>query len=127
MGKAGWGERLKARARELGLTDAGVARALDLPQRRYSAYVNETREPDFATLARICRALRTSPDAVLGFGPHPPRTEDDALASRMEAALHGMGEADRTRALAVVETLAEHPTATDSRETFKPARGPADG
>ena len=110
MKKTGWGDRLKARARELGMADAMVARALDLPQRRYSAYVNETREPDFATLVRICRALRTTPNAVLGFGPHPPRTEDDAIASRMEAALHGMGAADRARALALIEVLAEHPT-----------------
>lgn len=117
---------MKARARQLGLTDAAVARVLDLPQRRYSAYVNETREPDFATLARICRALRTSPDAVLGFEPHPPRTEGDAVSSRMEAALHGMGEADRTRALAVVEVLAGHPTATEACETFRPAPSPPD-
>ena len=71
----------------MGMSDAAVARALDLPQRRYSAYANETREPDFATLGRICRALRSSPDAVLGFWPHPPRTDDDTIAARMEAAL----------------------------------------
>lgn len=112
---------MKARARQLGLTDAAVARVLDLPQRRYSAYINETREPDFATLARICRALRTSPDAVLGFEPHPPRTERDAVSSRMEAALHDMDEADRTRALAVIEVLAEHATAAIARETHRPA------
>ena len=111
MAKAGWGERLKARARELEMSDAAVARALDLPQRRYSAYVNETREPDFATLSRICRVLRTTPDAVLGFGPHPALPAEDAVSARLEAAVRGLGEADRTRALAVVETLAAHPTA----------------
>lgn len=110
--KAGWGERIKARARELGMSDAAVARALDLPQRRYSAYVNETREPDFATLGRICRALATTPDAVLGFAPHPALAAEDAVSARLEATLRALGEADRTRALAVVETLAAHPTAT---------------
>lgn len=53
-----------------GLADAAVARALALPQRCYSAYVNETRKPDFATLLRICPVLRTTPDAVLDIGPH---------------------------------------------------------
>ena len=111
MAKAGWGERLKVRARELGMADAAVARALDLPQRRYSAYVNETREPDFATLGRICRILGTTPDAVLGFEPHPILRADDAVSLRLEVAVRGLGEADRIRALAVVEVLAAHPTA----------------
>lgn len=120
MGKTGWGEKLKQRARELGLTDVAVARALDLPQRRYSAYVNETREPDFATLARICRVLRTTPDAVLGFGPHPALPVEDAVSARLEAAVRGLGEADRTRALAVVEKLAAHPTAIPRRPGTQP-------
>lgn len=114
MTKAGWGERIKARARELGLADAAVARALDLPQRRYSAYANETREPDFATLLRICRVLRTTPDAVLGIGPHVALPTGDADVARMEAAMRGLGKVDRFRALAVLEVLAAHPTAADA-------------
>ena len=99
MAKSGWGERLKARARELALSDAAVARALDLPQRRYSAYVNETREPDFATLGRICRVLRTTPDAILSFGPHETLPTDDAVTARLEAVVRGLRESDRIRAL----------------------------
>lgn len=114
MAKAGWGERIRARARELGLTDAAVARLLDLPQRRYSSYVNETREPDFATLLRVCQALRTTPDAVLGVGPHAPLPPGDADVARMQAAVAELGEADRSRALAVLEVLAEHPTAASA-------------
>ena len=62
-----WGERLRARAKELGLTDADVARRLGITQGRYSTYVNMTREPDFATFSRMCKALQTTPDEVLGF------------------------------------------------------------
>ena len=124
MAKKGWGERIRARARELGLTDAAVARLLDLPQRRYSAYVNEAREPDFATLLRVCQVLRTTPDAVLGVGPHVSLTPNDADLARMEAAVVGLGEADRARALAVMEVLAAHPTATvraaEYRSTGRP-------
>ena len=42
----GFGERLRARAKELGLTDSEVARRTGLTQRRNSNYVNETVEPD---------------------------------------------------------------------------------
>ena len=114
MAKAGWGERIKVRARELGLADAAVARALDLPQRRYSAYANEAREPDFATLLRICRVLRTTPDAVLGVTPHVAMPTGDADVARMEAAVRGLDKADRSRALAVLEALAAHPTTVEA-------------
>ena len=127
MAKAGWGERIKARARELGLADAAVARALDLPQRRYSAYANETREPDFATLLRICRVLRTTPDAVLGVDSHVTLPAEDADVARMEAAVRGLSEADRSRALAVLEVLAAHPTAADasvSRRDIRTSESP---
>lgn len=106
MAKAGWGERIKARARELGMTDAAVARALGVAQRRYSAYANESRQPDFETLGRICRVLGTSPDAVLGFSPH---ADMDATLTRIAAVVSGMAEPDRLRAAAVVDALAAFP------------------
>ena len=63
----GFGERLRARAKELGLTDSEVARRTGLTQRRYSNYVNETVEPDLGTLVRIVRALGTTADQALGL------------------------------------------------------------
>jgi transcriptional regulator with XRE-family HTH domain len=65
--ETGIGGRLKARAKELHLNDAEVARRLGLAQSRYAHYVSGTREPDFQTFIRICRTLRTSPDRLLGF------------------------------------------------------------
>ena len=61
-----WGDRLRARARELGLTDVEVARRLGLAQGRYSAYVNGLREPNLSLFVRICQVLGTTPDVVLG-------------------------------------------------------------
>ena len=124
MAKAGWGERIKARARELGLSDAAVARALDLPQRRYSAYANESREPDFATLLRICWILKTTPNAILGVDSHAVLAVEDADVARMEATVRGLGEADRTRALAVLEVLAAHPTAEGASVAHRGIRRP---
>lgn len=118
MVNGGWGSRLKARARELGLSDAAVARALGMAQRRYSAYANETREPDFATLARICRILRTSPDAILGFTPQEAPRPDEGAAARAAAALAAMTGPDLERAAVVLESLAQHAEATRPVEGF---------
>lgn len=106
MDKQGWGERLKERAREMGLSDSAVARLLDMPQRRYSAYANETRAPDYRTLVAICRVLRTSPDAVLGFVPHPPLGPAEGMEVRVRAVLLAMKPAERERALSVLEAMA---------------------
>lgn len=88
----GIGDRLRARAKELKLTDAEVARRLGLAQSRYAHYVSGTRSPDYQTLARICRALLTSPDYVLGFSAdaagRPP--EEALLRDRAAAALDAM-------------------------------------
>ena len=62
----GFGERLRTRAKELGLTDSEVARRTGLTQRRYSNYVNETVEPDLGTLVKIAATLGTTTDQALG-------------------------------------------------------------
>jgi transcriptional regulator with XRE-family HTH domain len=74
----GVGGRLRSRAVELGLSDAEVARRAGLTSTRYGHYVTDTREPDLATLVRICRVLGTTPDELLGFD----RAEQDELAER---------------------------------------------
>jgi transcriptional regulator with XRE-family HTH domain len=87
----GFGDRLRARAKELGLSDSEVARRLGLSQNRYSHYVNDKREPDLATLAKICRALATTPDAVLGFTETQlVSSEADVLNQRIMAAAQAM-------------------------------------
>lgn len=68
----GLGDRLRQRARELGLTDSEVARRLGLSQARYANYVADKREPDYRTLLDICRILSLSPDDLFGVSP---RTE----------------------------------------------------
>lgn len=102
-----YGDRLRARARALGLTDAEVARRLGLAQSRYANYVNGNREPDLATFARICRALATTPDDILGFGAH---AGEDAGAGderkRALAAIEAMGRPALKVAAVVLEALA---------------------
>lgn len=89
---SGIGDRLRARAKELELTDAEVARRLGLAQSRYAHYVSGTRAPDYQTLARICRALLTSPDYVLGFSAEKAgrAPQETLLRDRAAAALDVM-------------------------------------
>lgn len=63
----GLGEKLRQRARELGLSDSEVARRLGMSQARYAHYVKDKREPDFRTFVGICRILAISPDRLFGF------------------------------------------------------------
>ena len=83
----GIGERLRARARKLGLSDSEVARRLEVSQTRYANYVAESREPDFETLVRICRILGMTPNEVLAFQPSPPGLDEPAVRLRERIAV----------------------------------------
>jgi len=77
---------MRARARELGIADAEVARRAGLTQQRYANYVADRHEPDLETFARLCSVLQLSADRLLGepmFAPPPPQLEQ-ALA-RLDA------------------------------------------
>lgn len=106
----GLGQRLRERARELGLADTTVAERVGLSQQRYHNYVSDQTEPDYATLLRICRALDTTPNAVLGV--ETPRSEPDeakVLRARIAAAAGAMAVPTLRVTAAVVDVLArEH-------------------
>lgn len=87
----GVGSRLRSRALELGLSDAEVARRAGLTATRYGHYVNDYREPDLATLVRICRVLGLRPDELLAYDG--PGEVGDELAER------------RRRVVAFAETM----------------------
>ena len=105
------GERLRARARELGLSDAEVARRLGLSQPRYAHYVSGVREPDYATLARICRALMMSPNEALGFEAQPMQPDEvERLRQRVGAAVEVMDIPTLRTAAALLDVLATRPS-----------------
>jgi transcriptional regulator with XRE-family HTH domain len=113
--------RLRARARELSLTDAAVARLLGLSPSRYANYVQGTREPDYATLLRICAALRTTPNRLLGYdAPAGDRDPDATARERLELAARALAGADLAVAVTVVEALAQVATVGAS-ETVQPS------
>jgi transcriptional regulator with XRE-family HTH domain len=79
----GIGDRLKARAAELGLSGAEVARRAGLTATRYGHYLQDIREPDLGTLVRICRVLGIRPDVLLAYDRADPGL--DALMAKRAA------------------------------------------
>jgi transcriptional regulator with XRE-family HTH domain len=88
-------ERLRSRARELGLSNAEVARRAGLSERRYGFYVTNDHEPDLQTLLRICKVLATTPNVLLGISDDAKEgSRRAALAERLRAAGRALSESD---------------------------------
>ncbi len=103
----GVGERLRARAKQLGLSDIEVARRLGLSQSRYANSVAGKREPDFATLVRICRILAVTPDSLFGFNePATAGGERSTLLDGVLAAAESMSLSRLRLAADVMRVLA---------------------
>lgn len=123
----GLGQRLRERAREIGLADATVAERVGLSQQRYHNYTSDQTEPDFGTLVRICRALSTEPNVILGFHtPHLESSESARLQDRIAAAVETMALPTLRVAAALMDTLArEHnPAVVMPVRSRKPSKRP---
>ena len=99
---------LRRRSRELGLSDAEVARRAGLGERRYGHYVAGTREPDLGTLVKICAVLGVTPNDLL-FDPCEDQgetTHSPAIDGRLRSALASMTAPQAELAAEIVETIA---------------------
>ena len=104
-----FGKLLRAAARALGLSDADVARRSGLSERRYGHYVNGAREPDLATLLRICRTLDMSPNEVLGWSPVTARSSPNAkLHARLHSAVQRLSKQHLEVLVIAAEALDRH-------------------
>jgi transcriptional regulator with XRE-family HTH domain len=100
-------KKLKARAEQLGISNAEAARMADLDERRYAHYASSRREPDLATLVRISKALGTHPNALLGLDAEgKPETRKSALLARLTAAGEILSEAELRSFTVQAEALA---------------------
>ena len=104
----GMGERLRVRARQLGWSDAEVARRVGLAQTRYANYVGDKHEPDLATLRRICAVLGISPVELLGTEV-PASTGVEALRARISAAMLALDERSLDVTAMVVDGMGPAP------------------
>jgi transcriptional regulator with XRE-family HTH domain len=102
-------QRIRERARELGLSDAEVARRAGLSERRYGYYATGEREPNLATLIRICEVLAATPnDLLLSDGKPPPQSARDRVLGRISAATNTLGIAELELAACQIECLMAH-------------------
>jgi transcriptional regulator with XRE-family HTH domain len=103
-----FGVRLRERARELELADSTVAARAGVSQQRYAAYVLGKHRPDFETLLRICEALHTTPNYVLGISKADViEDEDSLLKAKVNAALVNLPTAALRLAARVCEVISE--------------------
>lgn len=116
----GLGERLRARARELGWSDAEVARRVGLAQTRYANYVTDRHEPDLATLMRICTVLGTSASDLL----RPAVDQHDAVA-RLRGRIAAAAQALDQQALGVLVIVADGLIARAASAAVAEAASPA--
>lgn len=114
----GIGSRLRARARALGLSDAEIARRLGFGPSRYTNYVSDLREPDFATLLRICELLETTPNDLLGIGGQTPSLSSPEVLRERIAVVAAAMDADTLRLAA--EMMSALATRTPKRLTDDP-------
>jgi transcriptional regulator with XRE-family HTH domain len=78
-----FGKNLRVRARQLGLTDAAVARMVGISARRYGFYVTGDRDPDLSTLVKIADALQAPVDDLLRGGERASLSSSDALKAKI--------------------------------------------
>lgn len=102
-------KNLRARARELGLSDAEVARRSGLQEARYNHYVTGRREPDLQTLVRICGVLNTTPDVLLGFSAEDEKSgERKNLEDRLSAVGTMLSDSNLKLAIEQIELVLKH-------------------
>lgn len=118
---------MRARARDLGWSDAEVARRVGLKQTRYANYVTDRHEPDLATFVRICSVLGASASDLLG---QTTGDVDEAtrLRRKVEAAMAALDPSALSVLVTVVDGLVARtsPASPDDRPEATPSgRRPA--
>lgn len=105
------GQKLRSRAKELGFSNAEVARRAGLSERRYGFYVTGDREPDLSTLLRICKVLATTPNVLLSVSQEGKESSNrSVLIERLRTAGRALSEHDLQALVIQAEALVIHRT-----------------
>lgn len=99
-------KKLKARAEQLGISNAQAARLCGLDERRYANYANDAREPDLATLANIARKLKVSADYLLGMADAVPTDDRARLMDLLAVSASALTDDQLRTVVTQVEALA---------------------
>jgi transcriptional regulator with XRE-family HTH domain len=109
----GFGERVRQRARELGLNDSALARRVGIETSKFGKYLRDTHEPDYPTLLQICAALDVTPnDLLLASVTDAAPTERQRLLSSIAGTCAAMPD-EELRVVAKM-VAAAGPSAKDS-------------
>ncbi|WP_141593884.1 helix-turn-helix domain-containing protein [Myxococcus sp. AB056] len=84
------------------LTQAEVAQLIDISPTTYCRLERGRMLPSVQTLYRLCPALRTTPNELLGYRASLP---PDVVAAAKEALLRRVHELDAHQALALIQLL----------------------
>ena len=101
--------RLRARGRQLKMSEAQIAKHLGLSRACYADYVNGGGERDIALLLRLCRVLRISPNELLGYeggAAAPPATR--RYLQRIAAAVPVLTPKSLKMAASIIDAMAAH-------------------
>lgn len=104
-----FGQRLKDRARHLGISNAEAARRCGLDERRYGHYVAGRTEPDLATLVHIAQTLGTTPNWLLGVAPDDGEaTHRSDFIDRLAFVARALPDHELGLLVTLAEALARH-------------------
>lgn len=106
--------RLKERARQLGISNSEVARRVGLEERRYGHYTTGRNEPDLETLKQIADVLGTTPNWLLGVDDGLKDGKKSELLARFENAASVMSEAELELSIIQAEAIAASKDANKS-------------
>jgi transcriptional regulator with XRE-family HTH domain len=104
-----FGSRLRARGRQLKMSESQIAKYLGLSRACYANYVNGQGERDIALLLRLCRVLRISPNELLGYdggAAAPPATR--RYLQRIAAAVPVLTPKSLKMAASIIDAMAAH-------------------
>lgn len=99
-------KKLRDRAKELGISNAEVARRLDLSERRYAYYASGKSEPDLGTLVKIAEALGLTFDELLRPGTSKVKSHREKLLEKLGASAAALADDRLDIAVTIVESLA---------------------
>lgn len=102
-------KKLKEKAAQLGISNAAVARRMELDERRYAHYVSGRRSPDLAMLVKIADTLGTTPNELLGIEEHHSENpEVNDLLNRLLRAARIMSQEELELCVVQAEAIARH-------------------
>jgi transcriptional regulator with XRE-family HTH domain len=118
------GQRIGARAKELGLSQAALARRSGVPQSTVNTLINSDARWSPHTL-KLARVLQTTPDYLVGETDNPdegapPLSDIDHETQELIDNIERLAPADRRALLQIARSMSASRSASDTVHTQRP-------